>query len=443
MTVKRVRVNYHNGKDFDTFHYETQAKQVKVVESDSDIEEILFKGKLLDGIDLDSVALTGVYRVKNGTNTPIESLGDTEYLFEVIAIGREDNKSVIKQSFYDHVNMNEYQRYIYDSTINEWSSAGKITIERIKNVEKRAELLENRVTETEKGISTNIKGITALNGRIDDTNKSLSTHNHDSRYLSLNGGVLESKVSIKNGQSFAGKNTSGSDLNLGKVNGVNDIVIGDKGAKSVLEAKSGDVSVSDGTKLYRLFHTGFQGHNSGLDADTVDGLHGSQIARTDATNFFKGNSYMEEGRSLYFRTSDDSSKTGNIYWRKQDNSNLTTLSVETNGEMRFQAGGITGFKVLPTGQTETTYDHILNSKNRQVAVRFKLDDDDKGAGLYMNNNSKQLGMYDWDKGSWYFTTDRAKQIVQFYNSVEIQGQRLSIQSSAPSGATNGDVWINI
>ncbi|WP_186318615.1 hypothetical protein, partial [Bacillus pumilus] len=120
------------------------------------------------------------------------------------------------------------------------------TIERIKNVEKRAELLENRVTETEKGISTNIKGITTLNSRIDDTNKALSTHNHDSRYLSLNGGVLESKVSIKNGQSFAGKNTSGSDLNLGKVNGVNDIVLGDKGAKSVLEAKSGDVSVSDG-----------------------------------------------------------------------------------------------------------------------------------------------------------------------------------------------------
>ncbi|MFJ8247275.1 hypothetical protein [Peribacillus asahii] len=448
MAIKKAQANYDNGTSYDVLHYETQASQVKILDVNgnitSSLEELTLKGKLIQSVSLLTVTDTGLYQIKNCTDVPISTSVDTIYLMSVESVG-----AITKQTFFDNTDGSVYIRPIYEGTAGEWIGIGKVMQDALDYVQ--ADIGNTALLEVD---SEDIVGaVNKLKTEVDlrkaeidalkDDSGAFVNHNHDTRYLQLSGGSLTGDVAVGNNRSLAGKNTSGANLSIGRVNGVNDIVLGDANAKTFIQAKSGEAYLSDGSNNYKLFHSGNDGAGSGLDADLIDGVEGSRLAVKDATNYFTADQFIDNGKNVVLRGASGSSKAGSIYFRDGNNVQKAMISPDISGNLGVYAGTTLGMTVKTSGDTETTHDHILNAKERQVAVRFKLNDTDKGAGLYMNNVSQQLGMYDWENGSWYFKTDRASQMVKFDKPIEIQGRRLYIQYDPPADAKDGDVWINI
>ncbi|MCY7948672.1 hypothetical protein P8891_06010 [Bacillus atrophaeus] len=450
MAIQKVRQNYHDGTGFNVLHYETQAKQVKILDDSgnitSNIEESLLKGKYIEDLDLDTVKATGIYRVKGGLNLPSGMDSSKVYMMFVTAVENEDESSLVRQEFYDHVNLNLHERSIEGSVVTPWLNAGKSTLDRISAAEQSINKIYNTIQDLRTDIDTNSSGIFENKSNISTIFDKLSTHNHDSRYLKLSGGSLKGETSISNNTSFSGKNTSGVSLNLAKINGTNQVVIGDGGAKLLLDADVGDVSIRNQVgDTFPIFHMGNMGSGSKMDADKLDGVEGKQYARLDKENFFKQNIRLDEGKSVFIKAEEGVSRPGGLYFRSGDNAPRGRIRPTEDGDIELAAGedNVLGLTVLKNGDTQTWHDHILNAKDRQVALRFKLNDKDKGAGFYMNNGSKQVGFYDWEFGGRLFSSDREDQMVKFDNAIKIQGHQVSIQRSAPSGASDGDIWFSI
>lgn len=457
MSIKKAKANHHNGTDFDVLHYETQASQVKLLGSDgairTSIQEAIIDGKSIEGIDLNSVLDTGLYAIKNCLNSPLESITESfvmnVYAVKIVGIG-----SVVVQLVEDHIKQDSHKRYFDGTVFTPWQSAGSELIKKInKNKDSigSTELLsttaKGSLVEAVNEVVTNAKGslneLNSLIERVSGIETVQGGHDHDDLYVRKTGGDYTGEVSVANNKSIAGKNTSGLNVNIGKIDALNKLIVGDAGYEAVLMAKGANLSVGDGTSKFKVYHSGNAGHGSGMDADTIDGVEGSKLAKVDDNNRFTVDQHISEGKSVILASSELSNQSGSIFFQTKAGVQTGRIRPNLDGGMKLYAGTVVGLDILASGDTETTHDHILNAKDRQVAVRFKLNDVDLGAGLYMNNTSKQLGMYDWEKKDWYFTTDRDDMLVNFRNALKIQGKKLSIQTTAPAAPSIGDVWIDI
>ncbi|MED3440154.1 hypothetical protein P4393_11855 [Bacillus subtilis] len=448
MVIQKARHNYHDGTGFKTLHYETQAGQVVVLDSNGDpssnLDETLLTGKLIESADANLIKTTGIYRVKGGVNFPSGMDQNKIYMMFVIAVNNESGKTMVRQEFYDHVNLNMHERSIDGDIVKPWLNAGKSTLDRITAVENDIVKIYDEITTMKNNINSNKDAITQNKASITDLSNKLSTHNHDSRYLKLTGGNLSGSPVVNNDVSFSGKNTSGAEFNLAKIDKENIVVLGHSGTRMVLEASAGDIYARDESGMANsIWHSGNMGSGSGLDADKLDGINGNQFARRDATNDFTQDQGIHEGKSLFIKAQSGSSQAGSVFFQDGSGNQKARIKPLTDGTLQFHGGTTVGLEVRPDGDTYTWHDHILNAKDRQVALRFKLNDSDKGAGFYMNNGSKQVGFYDWEYGGRLFSSDREDQMVKFDNAIKIQGHQLSIQGSAPSGASDGDIWIDI
>ncbi|MGD2351921.1 pyocin knob domain-containing protein [Bacillus subtilis] len=455
MTIRKAQANYDNGSSYEVLHYETQSSQVKIIdkfgETVSDLNEMLFDGKPLDGISVNTVTGTGKYRIKNGVNLPSGVATSNTFILTVESVDVGDGVIVSHQKLYDHINNETYHRTINGASIGSWVKLGKTVADQVSRIGDLATLTTSQKSTIVGSINSvasdlnTVKTVDIVKIKSDISNlrSDFENHNHDTKYLSLSGGSLTGTTSVANNSSFAGKNTSGNDVNLAKVTGTNNIDIGDPTLQLSLHAKDGVAKVYDGTSTTRIFHSGHMGAGSGLDADKIDGIQGSQLARRDAINDFTADQGIHAGKSLFIKAESGSSQAGSLFFQDGSGNQKARIKPMTDGTLQLHAGTTVGLEVHPSGDTETTHDHILNAKDRQVAVRFKLSDSDKGAGFYMNNTTKQVGFYDWDRGGVIFRTDRDDQTVKFENEIYIQGHKLSIQSSAPSSPRSGDIWIDI
>jgi hypothetical protein len=282
-----------------------------------------------------------------------------------------------------------------------------------------------------------------LQNNIDKVQSNLDAHNHDSTYLKQTGGNLTGATSINNNVPFAGKNTGGSSLNIGKVDANNRVSLGDTSAKAVLNASAGDLRVFNGTLEYKLFHEGNMGSGSGLDADSVDGLHASKFIRKDINNYFEADQFIENSKSIILRASSGSSSAGQLFFRDGSDNQKGKIYVASNGDMSMFAGTTNGHTFKATGEMFSTHNHVLDASSREVSVRFRNGSTDGGIGFYLNNSTNRLGMYDWENSKFLFTTDRSDGTVEFANSIKIKGHRLTLDWNAPANPVEGDVWINI
>ena len=73
------------------------------------------------------------------------------------------------------------------------------------------------------------------------------------------------------------------------------------------------------SSLYTIWHSGVDGSGSGLDADTVDGIHGGSFVRKDSTNN-QGTTIDVSGYDFIVRDSDDS--VTNYIWRVHSSNTL-------------------------------------------------------------------------------------------------------------------------
>ena len=456
MAIKKAQANYDNGTTFDTLHYETQVSQVKILDDTgnvfSNLDETLLSGKTLTAVNTTSIRNTGKYFLINPSGAPIAPVTDVPYQFEATTMKKASGRLLTIQVFYDHAKADVYRRVMDDdASIGSWVRSGKFVSDFITTVgtpsalKTNSKVVVNAVNELKDSIDTlNTVTIKGVNDTI-ATNKDLfDKHTHDDRYLKLSGGNVTSTLSVSNNKSVAGKDSSGAtNLNLGKVNTTNDVVLGDTTAKTIIQTKTNNLYVTDGATTFKVLHTGNDGAGSGLDADRIDGIEGDQLARQDSINYYTQDQIVDNTKSIIFKATSGQSYAGSVFWKLADGTVKGRLGVNSSNEMYFTANGLTGHRFQADGKMESIYDHILNAKERQVAIRFKLDDNDEGAGFYMNNGTKQVGFYDWKYGGAIFRTDRDDQTVKFTNSIFVQDHRISVQATAPSKPAKDDIWIAI
>lgn len=435
-------MNHHDGTKFNTVHYETQTKQVKVLDANgavtSDIEEMLFKGKPVQSVSLATIKDTGLYQVKDCTDAPVTMSAGTIYLLSVESVGL-----ISKQTFFDRATNTMYVRPIYNGTAGAWIALGKATKDSIDGLQTSLNSLSSSVTAIDGRLKTAESDIDKAEASITLLNGKMTSHNHDNLYLKLSGGSLTGKTSMANNQSYAGKNASGADLNIGRVDASNQVVLGDAMARAVLHASNGDIKVYDGTNSYKVFHEGNDGAGSGLDADKLDGLHANQFARVDEEPNFQKNLIMTNGKDIVLRAPAGSMNSGDLVFAEGGNGEIGRIFVDSNGTLVMRSQFYGDMKVRHDGVITSDYGIEFNSKSKETRVHFKADDNDKGTGFYMNNASKQLGLYDWHNDRYFFTANRNESMMEFNNQIKIQGKRLHIRGDAPTFATYGDVWIQV
>jgi hypothetical protein len=386
LAIKKAKANYHNGTDFDTFHYETQVKQVKTVDSNGNVTGDL------------EVELTGI----------------------------KDSVSLVDTRV---------------TETNEELSGFKTDVGTVTSLTTTSKTVVTAINEVNSNSVNNAQSIAVIEDELNMLDNKINTHNHDSVYFKKSGGLITGETAVSNNVSFAGKNNSGVSVNLAKVDASNNTVFGSTTEKAIIQASNGDLSVFDGTNSHKVFHQGNGGHGSGFNADMVDGIEGSSIARKDATNYFQNDQFIDNGKSMVIRATEGSSQAGSIYFRDGDNLQKGRILVSTNGDFNIYAGTINGHTFKSTGHLRSTYTHELDATSREVRTQF-FQSGDAGIGLYMNT-SGGFGMYDWDNSNSIFTVDRNSAMVQFANAIKVQGRRLYIQTGAPTVASIGDVWIDI
>jgi len=449
VVIKKGQANFDNGVTYDVIHYETQAVQVKILDGSgnptSDLHEMLFNGKLLTAQDLNTIKTSGKYRVVGGTNLPVGMVLTNTYILTVDAIDIGSGVIVAHQHFYDHINHETYHRTINGATFGTWIKLGKSLADQVAKIgtlstlktTQKASLVEsiNEIFTTQSG-STLQTEVDALDSKID-------THLHDGRYLLITGGSLTGEVSVPNNKSFLGKNTSGTNVGIAKIDGVNNVVLGSVANKVVLQASGHDISVSNGTTTHKVFHSGNQGVGSGLNAETVDGIDGSQIARLDINNHFLNDQFVENGKAIVLKAPVGSESAGSIYFRNGANENKARILVQSGGDLSIFANDINGHTFRSDGSLFSTYSHVMNVTGREIQLKWQNGSADQGMGFYMNNNTNQVGLWDWESGKQIFSTNRADATIKFTNAPDIQGHKLSIQTGTPLSPAIGDVWIDI
>ncbi|HDR8454043.1 TPA: hypothetical protein QC364_000842 [Bacillus cereus] len=384
MAIKTAQANYDNGTTYDVLHYETQVKQVKVLDPNGNVTGDL-QGKL-DSINSD-ITVVDAKTINNATDI-----------------------SGLKTSV---------------GTASALTTTAKTVVPAINEVKGKTDTNTTAIAGVDKDLQT-FKG-----------------HNHDTVYVKLSGGDLTNTLAVANGKSFAGKDSSGAkNLNIGMVNATSDIVLGDKTAKTIIQAKTTDLSITDGTNTYKIIHTGNDGSGSGLDADTVDGIHGDKFARVDIDANFQKNVIVQNGQDIILRASAGSFNSGDLIFAEGGNGEIGRVFVDSNGSLVMRSQFYGDMKVRGDGVITSEYGIELNSKNKETDVKFRADDGDKGMGFYMNKTTRQLGMYDWQNDRFFFTTDRNRSVVEFgANQIRIGGKRLFVDWVQPQNADDGDVWI--
>lgn len=387
MAIKKAQANFDvNGTgQYDTLHYETQLKQVKKVNA--------------------SGVVTGDLEAEL---TRIDSDVD------VVDAKVENNKVDIAKTKIDV------------GTVSTLTTTAKTVVPAINELK------------TKNGQQDTV--ISGLDTRLTQAEQDIDNHNHDNVYLKLSGGSVTGDIVTNNDKGLKTKNTSGVAVNVAKVNSGNVMALGDSSLRTVLHAVGANLKVHDGTNEYTVFHSGNMGHGSGINADMLDGVEGSNYARTDTYTSFKKGMQVGEGFDMVMKAMNGSSDAGDLVWQKGDGTQLGRVTVDTGGNMVFWTGGsLNNHIIRATGEFYSTHEHIMQSQERETRVRFQRNGD-SGIGLFMNP-SGQFGTYDWHNSKLIYDVDRARGEMQFSRPIKVQGKRVYIQPTAPNDAVYGDIWI--
>ena len=135
---------------------------------------------------------------------------------------------------------------------------------------------------------------------------------------------------------------------------------------------------SMGANVYRIWHAGNDGSGSGLDADTVDGYHGSNYLGKNGHSYYKPNTWID------FR---DSNGSG-LYWGAGTGTGWHLYPKDTN-DFYMRSGGSTNTAIaMNTAGTNRGYLYV-NSSN-QIGLlnsgrNWSLQIDNSGNGTFTGN----------------------------------------------------------
>lgn len=245
MAIKRSRYNLTNGSGGkDTFHFQTDDKQVKIVDGQDQergsLKELAFEGKTVNGGSYRDIKITGLYKVAHLSGLPSAYRAGSTAILSVQAVGAMNNPDLIRYTLIlddGDIQTNVVKR---DGNESGWKSGGK-----------------------------------SLENALQTLRSQLNSHNHDDRYVRLKGGALQSDLNLSSGRGLTGTNGN----NIIGTDSSGNTQIGSSGVKLTLAGS--EITTDRGAKIW---HSGNDGAYSGLDADKLGGTSHTQFLRKDVKN---------------------------------------------------------------------------------------------------------------------------------------------------------------
>lgn len=422
---------------YDTYHFESSQGQIKVIDKNKNIigtlEEHMFTGKLVQDVDIKTIKVSGMYKIRNLTGLPAGVSGDKIHILSVKAIGEINNPEVINYQIIEQ-NGSVHNKTIVGAVESLWSNGGTSLQNVINGLINDFGNKHNLITKDRANLVSAINEVKSdfnnLSSNFGDNKSdfdSFKNHNHDGRYLrSDTTSALMSVVAVEQNGGLGVKRGSGKVDNLVKVNSDGGVEIGN--VDSSINIYGANNFLYNGQKVWTEVN---DGHNSGLDADKLDGLEAISFAQKTEANIF---------------TREQSFKGG---------ANLTDSAINwNNGSVKFNPTAInvsnSGKNVLSIGvngrQTLSGTDLIANySGGTETLLNFKLSAGEKGIGFVRNSGNTDLRLYNYNVGASGAEVFRVKQsdnVAEFAREIQISGRKLYLQSSSPTGAIpEGSIWI--
>lgn len=431
MAYKKSKYNIHNGTDYDVIHFETDTSMVKVMQGNTvvgDLEKLLINGLRESGKDITSIKVTGTYIVRNMTGLPIGLSNTSDLILLVTAVG--DAVGAPTMTNYQIIGRDGsiYSKTIAGGVDSGWSIGGTSLQTAISTINSQL----GNVNTLETGSKVVVGAINEIRSRLmnllsqsNESNEELKTHNHDERYVNVGGepSVLTTDLHVVQGKGLSIKRSSGGLANLIKTNASGGVDVGN--INSTLNLYGSQSLLHNDKKLWSEVN---HGAGSGLDADKLDGLESTEFARKTETNSFSKLQTMSGGIDL---------SNSNIRWGV-GRVNFTGSNIMlTHGSRNLMSVTTTGQTTVPSIDLLGDYAGGTESK-----LMFKLSSGDKGLGFVRDNSNKALRLYNYTTNTPVFTIAENDNVLQLQREVQIQGRKLFLQGTTPTGNIPvGSIWI--
>lgn len=418
MAIKNAQYKVKDTSGYDVFHFESNAKMVKVLNNDKselgNLNEYLFTGKTVTSGAVTDIKVNGLYKLTNVTGLPSGVNTSKPVLLKVESFG--SNVGVPEFIRYEVIDSlgNSFQMSSYGSTRSAWTNGGVRLQSSIDNLTSGIGSVSQLNTSHK---SSAVGAINEVNSKVNKAQVDLSSlansfnkHNHDGVYLKVNGETtMNGNVNL----------ASGAGLNARTGNGANVNVIKSLSSGSVIEVGNANSALNmrgSGELQYngqRVVTIG--GNAEGLNAELLGGVKAENYARKDKDNTFT---------------------SGNVF-----RGGLTTGKIEAlSGNLNITASGL---NVSITGDSLKTNRFKAQATSSQPAVfSFAAANGDEmtlsrlhtNGNLVMNNNKI---------GKKIFEVQNADNIMRFEREIMIGGKKLYLQDSTPAGTNHpvGSIWI--
>ena len=437
MAIKNAEYQIKESGGFNVYHYTTNSGAVKILDSNKNIlgtlHEFSFEGKVVESGSFKDLKISGLYKIKSISGLPEAIPSGKIALLQVKAVGKINTPEFINyQVIYPGGTI--YNKTIIGSTESSWSNGGTKLENTITTLLSNFGELSGLNTETKGSL---VNALNEVNTNLNTTkntlaglNTSFVAHNHDSRYIKKDGDDILGDINIPSTKGFYAKLSSGELRNLISTQSNGDLQVGNK--KSVLNLYSTNNLLHNGKKVWTEVN---DGDNSGLDADLLDGLHGSDYAKSSTTNTFTESNVFNKNVSIKgivglgdkLTVFSDSNNDFNI---NTDSSVAFNFRVDKEAKIHansvyFDDGSVFGENRLAWG--DPTVESIGFLRNP----------------AYKN----ELWLHHWTKpgtsGSGrFFYADPTNNTVNFDNSISISGRRMYMQGNQPTGSIPvGSIWF--
>lgn len=237
----------------DVVHFETDDAMVKVIKADGTavgtLKELIFKGKTVTSGSVYDIKTSGMYAVTNLTDMPAGYAVGKTGILSVSAIGEIGAPTLVlyqlsSQDGETFINVNN------NGVKTGWSSGGVNIENALTAIEASVGDLSNLQTMSKATLvsainnvmSESLKNTTAIVNVTEDYNN-FKEHNHDEKYLSKSGDTVTGDLFIRNGNAYRSKTTTGTNIDLMKVDAEGSVIVGGANAPMKILSSS-DVTLN-------------------------------------------------------------------------------------------------------------------------------------------------------------------------------------------------------
>ena len=437
MAIKNAEYQIKESGGFNVYHYTTNSGAVKILDSNKNIlgtlHEFSFEGKVVESGSFKDLKISGLYKIKSVSGLPETIPSGKIALLQVKAVGKINVPEFVNyQVFYPNGTI--YNKTIIGSTESSWSNGGTKLENTITTLLSNFGELSGLNTDTKGSL---VNALNEVNTNLSETkntlaglNTSFVAHNHDSRYIKKDGDDILGDINIPSTKGFYAKLSSGELRNLISTQSNGDLQVGNE--KSVLNLYSTNNLLHNGRKVWTEVN---DGANSGLDADLLDGLHGSDYAKSSTTNTFTESNVFNKNVSIKGIVG-----LGDKLTVFSDSNNDFNINTDSSVAFNFRVD-----KEAKIHANSVYFDDgSVFGENRLVWGDPTVD----GIGFLRNPAYKnELWLHHWTKSGTpgsgrFFWADPKTNTVNFDNSISISGRRMYMQGNQPTGSIPvGSIWF--